>query len=377
MQDNFNQHTNYEKSFVNESWQKLRTQLDEDIPVEKKETKSLVYLLSLLLITSLSFSSYLLYLQNQEIPVTELIKEKIIFKEVFIDKEKSEKNNSIHKNIIPDNNSDIIQNRFSKIDLGIDQNFKNETLDISTIKNEIGDQDFKNLDKLLLSSIDLFPTDRPIHNIEIKNQELSVEKNKSKLKYNLGMSKMIANDLDYSGYGFTTGVEFPISKKIGISTGLAINFISRDFLIFPIFDRQKAYSSKSFNDPQDQRTYYDGLESFKQIYLPISVNYNVNEIVSINSGLKLRYTYDEQVNSNVRSLAASNITKPESFENTFFNNTNFGLSAGLSFNVTRKLNLMLESEWGLGSLINKKPFRSTGNETYDLNIVNLTTSFTF
>ena len=90
--------------------------------------------------------------------------------------------------------------------------------------------------------------------------------------------------------------------------------------------------------------------------------------------------------SKIKSITVSNNLPIPSFpgrsrpiENyeAAFNNANIGISAGLSYDVNNNFSILIDSEWGLGSIINRAQLTNPNDVNYNLNLVNLTTNCKF
>ena len=385
MLDKRNQY-NFDKKFVNSSWKEMKQMLDNDIPVPNNSSDKLVALLACLLVISSIAIAYLLYNKHSYIPATELIKEKIIYKNIYLDSPLSFDNSKATQSSLTLNNS---ENQFYYVESPISEN--KEKLDHVLIEHDMyntaldkkNDHDFEHhissLPRLDLKQSFLksdLKDINPGENIAIQKE---VKEKKNKIGYSVGLLKFVSNNFDYSGYGFTSGINIPISKKLGLQTGLAINFVSREYFIFPILDKNNAPSyTKAYADLNNESTYYDGLKSFKQIYVPLNISYKLNNALSVSSGVKLRYTYSEEIDNILKTRASKRIAKSETVANAFFNNTYVGLNAGISYKVNDRLNFMVDSEWGVTSIINQERFvRNPSSNNYDLNLINLTTNISF
>lgn len=385
MLDNQTQHS-FDKSFVNASWKDLKQILDEDMPVTKSPNNHIIIILSILLFLSLSSIGYLLFEQTQEIPLTELIKEKIIYKEVIVEKviEKPvdklmNYGNLNHQYSTTYNTSNAKSPLDNKVLTNHQDLINIEPMSTIVKNNENSILSIKEVAQLNSTKVALIASDNHFIPNSSVTETFTPKLNDEILKvnYSLGLLTFISNNLDYSGYGFSSGIQIPLSKKFGLQTGFSINFVSRDFLFFPFFEQSNVNQSAGTADLNKERTYYDGLESFKQIFLPLNLNYNINKMLSFNSGLKFRYTYSKNINTLLKSRASKTLSKSKTVESTFFNHTNIGLTAGFTYKVNDKLNFIFDSEWGVRSLIKKNEFSNPSTINYDLNLINLTTNITF
>jgi hypothetical protein len=382
-----------DKSFINDSWKNMKLSLDSHLPVPPKEiNKTIVALLTMLFI-SLGFISYLLYLQLSEVPVAQSVIEKIKYEKIYIN------NNGYEytQTSIPELDSKSFQKELfndSKSQSILGENHSIEAFNIlnaplSKDQNNSSSVNDENLDVFqILQLPSIQQNSVQSHSLEKEKLENGLSDSKEiqqfegksfKIKYNIGLLSFISNKMDYTGYGLTSGITIPLSQKFGLTTGLAVNFISRDYFLFPFLDKrnENILKANTHVDLNDEDTYYSGLTGFNQVIIPFGFNYLLNKSFSINSGIKFRYTYGEEIDKILKSKAQQHIQKSQSVENTFFNNANVGLNAGFSYIVSNKLSFNLDSEWGLNSLINKTHFSNPNAKKYDLNLINFTTNYTF
>lgn len=382
MQDNGNQNM-FDKKFVDASWVDMKTLLDRDIPVPATPINKTIIALSTLLFISTITIAYLIYLQSVNIPTAELTKEHYIYKNIYLNENDNHKGLSFSSKVniyssVPFSKSISSQNILDSKHNLKDSDTENVILfsnnSNNTLKNKLINK-LPQLNQLDLSLLN--PISNTVNINSEKNQNPTENSiNKNSIKYNLGLLSFVSSNTNFSGYGFTTGVHLPITKKIGIQTGLAVNFVSRDFLVLPFLPRNKQ-SLKSYSPLDEEETFYNGLKSFKQIYLPVNLSYSISNVFSINSGFKFRYTYSQDIDNVLESRASRSIPKNETVENAFFNNSNIGVSFGINYKVNKSLNLILDSEWGMNSLINKDQFKHPSSNPYDLNLINLTTRVSF
>jgi len=375
MQDSVNQH-NFDKNFVNASWADMKQLLDNDIPVANKPVNKTVIGLASLLLFSIIIIGALIIKQNSVIPTVEATKEHYIYKTVYINQSHIKQDNDLiktsfqleNKSVEGANNSIIKVNHF----------YHNATKTNSLYNNFESQVNYINSLPELKSIVPSLSHKSEKPELSKSNFSTNIKDSYSdkNIEYNLGLLSFISSNSNFSGYGFTTGVHLPISSKIGIQTGFAINFITRDFFVFPFLPKS-SNNFKSISSLDNEETYYNGLKSFKQIYLPVNLSFEISNNFSVNSGVKFRYTYSQEIDALLESRASRNIPKSTTVENTFFSNSNIGLSFGFNYKVNPKLNLILDSEWGMSSLINKDQFKNPTNINYDLNLINLTTSFSF
>ena len=370
---------NIDKAFINASWKKMNVVLDEQLPESRKDDRALIYLLSSLLIFTLFALGFISYKYLNFIPNTALTKEKIIYQKVYEDAFNQDAYTQIISNKIPD----------SRIESS--QDFISSELSFSNLEEFIPETNFQNSLETQYIGIDQVPTlkfsldsesNRPVEmnteSIYLEDQqEITKTKKLSKIDMTIGLLTFVSNNQDFSGYGFSSGIQVPISKKVGLNTGVAVNFVSRGYTLFPFLDRSNPSNDFGKTKLNEEDTYYAGLKSFKQVYFPIGINYNVTKFLTLNSGLKFRYTFTEDIDRVLEVQARQRVNKNESVANTFFNQTNVGLSAGFTVAVSDKLSFYVDSEWGLSSLTNSKVLSNPTSRRYDLNLINLSTNYKF
>ncbi len=389
------------KSFVHNSWKDMSGLLDKDLPVPPSQRNILATVLATLLLISVLAIGFLSYHLNDQIPTAELTKEKIIYKHIYL-----------HHDLGAQPYYSLVQNTVNKVysdenlqsfiaDQSDNLYSRNILLSNSAFKPNSNEEGVQKL----IDSKNIFENGNRIHflsdnnrieNLESLSSEIDLNNrlipqptiskphsvtSKRKAKYNLSLLTFATNNLDFTGYGLGSGIEIPLGKRLGITTGLAVNFVSRDHIIFPFFEKDnesEIFKSVADIDLKNQETFYSGLRSFKQIYLPLGISYQVNNFLALNSGVKFRYTYSENIDKTLLNKANRKLPSYASAENVFFNNTNIGLSAGISYKLSNNLSFNLDSEWGLSSLINRNNLNYPSDKRkYDLNLINLSTNFTF
>ncbi|NNE27681.1 MAG: outer membrane beta-barrel protein [Saprospiraceae bacterium] len=357
--------------------------LDEDLPTPKNYDKTIIGVLIIALILAIASTTYLGIKLHNQTPIADIQNERLITKTVY-------KDNFIY----PESSAILASSAYrsqttQKIMDEESAELSNQVYAGYNAKNDIqqsGPQTLMPHSAFYLEQIEsLHPhveLEAYVPSAGETNEVVISDKKKTKsTKYHLGLLAFTANNTDYTGHGITTGVEIPISKKWGINTGVAVNFVSRDHHFFPFFEKDvsdELFKSHQELDLKDQSTFYSGLRSFKQIYIPIGLSYNLNKALGFNTGMKFRYTYSEKLDKVLLNTASSKIPVYQDAENVFFNRTNIGLYAGVKYSVTNKVSFALDSEWGLSSIINRNSFEFPSNRTkYDLNLINLSTNITF
>ncbi|MBT8234002.1 MAG: outer membrane beta-barrel protein [Saprospiraceae bacterium] len=382
MLDKETQHI-FNKTFINNSWKSMKGRLDAEIPVAaSKINKTILSLSALLFIFALS-TGYLLFNKFNSTPIAQLTKETISYQKVYV-----EVPTIVEKEVIKYITPSAQQNIFYNT-AGNQKKFFAKPLEENDLNSNVTQLNSKSIQPQNLNDLssinninqnEVETEENYLHiPFKVNNIEPLINKTTSarKLSYNIGLLSFVSHNLDYTGYGFTTGIKIPLSRKIGMSTGLAINFASRDFFIYPFIGKNQPNQLKGLSNLEDEATYYDGLKSFNQIYVPLDIHYNVSNLFSVSTGMKLRYTYNEDVDRLLKSRASKKISKTQTVENAFFNQTNIGFSAGITYKYNHRINFILDTEWGLSSIINKNQFYNPSTTKYDLNLINLTTNLTF
>lgn len=359
----------FDKPFIDRSWTELRSQLDTHMPVQESETSSrgLVLLLLSLLTVSIGFTAFFAYKYKTLIPSTAMTKVNTVTKTLFQLRENPESSVSETIAYISIEDESVITNA---------EAVRPQESQLSTSKAQASE------DNSVLSSKELLEQAQPlglrkidIHSAnrsrklnttphDIKEQEIERD-----IDFNVGLLKVASTDFDYTGYGVTSGISFPVGKKLGINTGLGFNIIAKDRYFLGSFPRSVETKAKeNINGPVD-------ITSMKQIYLPVSLNYEVTPWLAVNSGVKVRYTYSEQT-ENLIPLPTRAVGFGE-IDSSPLERTNLGLSAGISYNFSKNMSVLLDSEWGFNSLLNSSLFNNDSGLNYDINLVNLTTSVRF
>lgn len=379
-------------NFVQKSWKNMSGLLDQEMPVPQKNSNGLLITLLALLILSLSGLGVLIYKQSQTIPIAGLNKERIIYQHIYLEQTEDKwLDNALvtSQDDTPDQKTVVnLVDDITQHNLSLEHDYPNygdllfmthgsrSHVGYSNIRTQIAP--IETVASLDASNLTTSESEETLPTLEGQPSELP---DKRKTEYNLSILTVAANDLDFTGYGFGSGVELPIGKRFGFTTGLAFNIISRDFTVFPFInndDSGNSFKSASEIDLKEQETYYNGLRSFKQVYLPIGLTYKVNEAIAVNSGMRFRYTYSEKIDNILSNSVNRKLPTEDDPSNLFFNNTNIGLTAGFTYSLSDRLRFSLDSEWGLSSILNRTNFDYPSNRPkYDLNLLNLSTSYTF
>jgi len=398
MLDNkFDKHT--DKAFAKQSWKKMNELLNRDLPVQKQKANKTVVILSFLLFFSCIISAYLFYKTNKNhTPAfAEVTKETISYRNIYHNTApiQSESNLILPKSIIKNQNkSSYLDQKSTTSNINIVKSPINSFNE--RIQNAVSTTNTNLIENTNVESKDLglsFERMIPLLNISFAPINLSNKNKKPRsFKYNLSLLASLVNNFDFSGYGINSGFQFPISRKLSINVGLAYNEFSRGQNFFPFLtsERVKPITTIVTEKPDvvDQGDFYAGILEVKQFVMPLKVNYDINKFFSVSSGFNLRHTFSRTLDS---PIAEINHERERTIERrkfgklkgndapaSYFNDTNFGLSAGVNFNVSEKFSLSLDTEWGLGSMFNTEAFapNSTGQNQY-LNLINLSTNYSF
>jgi len=389
MQDNL-KHLDIDKKFIRQSWQAMEDRLDNEMPVMKAGNK-LTALLSALLLLSLIGLAYFAYLYYNTSPTANNAKEQVRYERIYIPQVQIQAYNpdllelteihtpSSHISDITDVQPGTIHLKspsytlpplgfqaFGTIGSGLNKNaFGAASMDNIDSANHGLDADNNHTFAAFNDNMQLIEPARTQH--------------KNKLNPFFALNGFISN-LSYSGYGVHLGLDFPVSSRFSLQTGVGLNFISRNYFIFPFFEKDSEINLKSGNaDLNDPDTYYASLKGFKQVVIPFGINYSLNRRFDLTTGLKLRYTYTETIDQTFKTKVAGSFAGDQSIASNFFNNSNIGLYAGVNFNVTEAFSVSIDSEWGVHSLIKNNPLLGSGQayRKYDLNLVNVTSYFKF
>ena len=387
MQDNLD-HYHIDNNFVKKSWKSMAMQLDAEMPSQQQPSSSRkwIMILSGLLLLSLTGIGVLLHLYTQKPSVATITKEIVRFKNIYLPSTAS-----------------ASSNKTLSASAGLSTTSKSSTISAMDIKESLADQNIAN-QKDLISALDINPkktqiqsatthseeeitsVDHLSHDIQYDPQPIyntsdfaaGILKNRRK-KSNIyfGLTGMVSN-LSYSGYGINLNTAFKIAPRWSIHTGVGLNFISRNYFIFPFFEKDSGSNLKSADpDLNDANTYYAGLKGFKQVVFPLGIQYDISQKVSLGTGVRLRYTYNETIDKSLKSKVEQNISKDQSVASAFFNNSNIGLYTGFSYEFSPSFSLSLDAEWGLHSLLRNDYLNDPSYRKYDLNLISMSGYFRF
>jgi len=401
MLDNNNQ--NIDKAFIKSSWKNMSEMLDQEMPVEKKEKNYTVLLLSGLLILSTLAIAYLTHLNLQKPKFVELTKEKITYKNIYVPVEietiKEDKDQTYLNTPSVDRSFNQIFIDESTFNTGPD-NFGSPSnlrpsLYISKVNtSDILAQAYEFIPSAhYLSGLDLglkgLNNEAPAIDASLAEFPLVSKRSKRKIRYTLGASATASQNLDFTGYAYSAGVQFPLGRKTAMSIGLAHTELSRDVYFLPFLDKNDKASQLNFvrpvlRDEVAQSDLYTALSQMKQVFVPIKLDYVLNKKWSVFSGMNFRYTYNRQLrnpfnallNRTQRSQKKGELEKRSSTP-SYYNDENFGLVAGVNYNFNKFLSVRLDSEWGVNSILQESAFDIKDGNNYRFNFVNLSTQISF
>jgi len=388
MQDN--EHLTYNEEYISKNWSQVAKRLDEVVPVaqpQRNNNKFLLLFLSGLLVLSTGVASYFAFMYASHIPSATLTKEKIIYKDrvshaplqkgTKVNKDVS--NSSALASVNQGNSSNAISYYFDEEELYSDMNrlIGEENNEASTKKNT---KPLDYIGRISAQKVNLNNTPRTVHivNNDSNNGTYIEDRN---LDFHIALQAIVTSDKDFTGVGFATGVDIPVGKKFGISTGLGVNVLSREHYFVPPLDRGSS-ASKLPNAglaspiPAGTDTYYNGLNTIKQVYLPVSLNYNLSNKVAVNSGVRVRYTYSEDLDENLPGPVTRRVPITLAESESIFADTNLGISAGVTLRLNPHFSILLDGEWGVNRLISDPVIPNFGVQP-SLNLLNLTTSYKF
>lgn len=355
-----------DKAFANQSWKNMVKLLDEDLPVKKQENNKLIYALTGLLFLSTLAITYLVHLQLNEVPFAKVTKEefkyiyvtqpqlttervvenKVYIKEPFL-------NNTIETNIL---NRSLIENGpstfFSK-----PLYIKKQISEISHAEENKKEQ-LSELNKIEAIHSRLFSNNRilPFSIIQTnRKQNFLSQFDLSKVRFSLGLVASLVDQLHFSGIGIQTGIQFPISKKFSLFTGVGITELSKNG------------GTKTRSRTLTKESLYQDIVDFKQISVPLHINYNVTKGLYVFAGATYRKSFD---------ISSLNLTKSFSGD-AIYTKDNFGVAAGLSWALNNNLSFKLDYERGVNSIFNLPANADIDSEKFNFNFVNFSTSFNF
>lgn len=372
----------FDKEFIDNQWATMEKLLDKKLPASKpaKDTKPTLIVLSLLLSTFIGSTLFFAYKYKSTIPTAALVKEHTVYKTKYVPETRisteapaTGKVTTKHKL-----DSESTENRTAKKLINQVKEFFSTELTAVEIGNEIqttthqlqesivAEESLQKLAALaaidrIESNVSSIPEDLLLEDDTYVQPAQEVEKKKRSISYNVGVETLVSTDLDFTGLGIQSGLTIPVGSRMGINTGVAVNYITKDeYFVYPLHRNQPA-------DPKAPE-----LRNLRQVYIPVGLNYLLTKNIALNSGLRLRYTYSDEIDG---QLAAKPTRAPIEQDASFLDNTNLGLTAGFMFRVNNNFSLLLNSEWKVQGIIGAPT--SLSDPQFDSNIVNLTTSFTF
>ena len=377
----------FDKVYIEKQWSHMASLLDDRLPITKKsDQKPLILLLCLLLLLTTLSTVYYAYKSKTSIPVTNLTKEKVIYKNIYIEtpaetitisKETIIKNRAQNQTHIYNNHqvaSNFQNTSTASVHMPTQKISSYPAVEVSEISEENNSLSLNKFNPVPSLISEIRTTEWVESGLYFDNSSLILNKNKiRKTAFQVGVLIASTMDWDYTGMGIETGVHFPIGKKLGFNTGIAISYLDRDHLFIPDFIRG---NNETLIDPKNPQTYYEGLKKLKQAYVPLSLSYNISDSWAVSSGFKFRYTYSEIVNEDLPLPPSRPSRTPFENHESIFNKANLGLTAGLQYSINPSFSILLDSEWGMSSLINRSEFTTTQSK-YDLNVINFSTHYKF
>lgn len=388
MQDK-NGRTDFEQSFINASWDSLRKRLDDELPAPSPSNQGLIILLSTLLLFSIGTIIWLGISKLNTVPAATITRNLIQYEKVYIPvyakpAPSLNANTGVAYSIFGDRNenpgnppleSRLDKRSMAEFETRIFKNFIEPSVLADCDPDPIQISELPTLDQRLK-----YPKSHSIHEFNLLPvfQDFKLQAGQRKIDFLFSFRGLISN-LDYTGYGIGIGLEWPLGPRFSINAGVGLNFVSRNYFVLPFFERQTEQNLKSQanTDLKNANTFYEGLNGFKQVVLPLGISYNTASNLSLNTGVRFRYTYAETIDRVLKTRARQTISKNQSVANTFFNNSNLGIYTGVSYQLTDHISLSLDAEWGVHSLISNKHLSDPDYRKYDMNLINFTSYFRF
>ncbi len=377
-------HDVFDKEFIDNQWATMEKLLDKKLPVSKpaQDTRLTLLLLSMLLTSFIGSTIFYAYKYKTTIPTVAVIKEHTVYKTKYIPDSKvtleqptSDTHTSVASKIDNLKKQSTKKPQAKKLIEQVKDFFKPAltTLEYhediqAEQKSIVAEESLRMLAELaaiarIESSVMSLPEESTIQEEEFPTQPAeATSKKKRTISYNVGVETLVSTDLDFTGLGVQSGLTIPVGNKLGINTGVAVNYITKDeYFVYPLHRNQPA------------ETKAPELRNLRQVYIPVGLNYSLTKNIALNSGLRVRYTYSDEVEG---KISARPSRAPISDNESILDNTNFGLTAGFAFRINNNFSLLLNSEWKVQSIIGTNPTPLT-DPKFDRNMVNLTTSFTF
>ena len=363
-------------------WSKMKARLDESMPIVQDNRRPwLVPMLSLFLGLAVISTAYYAYLYKSFVPSTTLIKERIVYKDKLIQVPiwKTDDINKSTPITFAKNDPDNLDNASEAI-LGTQSTEQNLSSFHTSKDANLSESDILYIDALSQLEGELAYLNIEAEDYNIFTNPSAIAPKKRGVDINLGYQLSASTDFNYTGSALQAAIHIPVNNRLDITTGLGVGIMSRDYYFLPAIPK-----SEGQNDlPQGiavatpgNEDIFNSLNSFKQIYIPVGMSYQLGNNLAINSGVKIRYTLQESVDE-ILNLPRSRKPPFEPIESgSIFANTNIGVSAGLQYRFTPRISIFLDSEWGLNPIISNPQLSNSGGPQPDLNRVNFTTSYSF
>lgn len=372
-------HHTYTNDFIDSKWNDMSKKLDIALPVEEEQSNNrAIWILSLLLLLAVAVAGYYAYQFKHLIPNAELIKEQVIYKNIYINegvspaaKKQPETLGNPKKAQTP-----ISQAVTQRVELysglkGIYTETPSATVSqpSTSPESQTNPGILNNLENISSKKSKLEKDD---NKVLLSNSQKTDLKTERKVKIGAALTAISTRKRDFTGYGIGSSMDIPVGKKLEINTGLAFNVLSRDHFLVKEVEEVNNRLPAPPRSPKQAIVYEDELRSLKQLSMPLGLNYSLSNALSLNSGVKLRYTYSTDLDKD----PVPSQGYPADSE-SFFTKTNIGFSAGLKYSLNNHFSILLDSEWGMGSFARSTQYSNLSTPNHDLNLVNLTTNFTF
>jgi len=354
----------FEKQFVDNQWSQMAELLDDSMPVPSPAVSPwMVRLLTTLTILSIALAVFFAYKYKTIIPTTNMVKEHTVYKTVYVNaaneilstevkEATTSQKNTKHKTGTVVETTSIVETRPVIVN-------SSTTLPTHISENGL----IANLTSLQNKVFEITKSNEELSLFE--EAPLTIAKEKRPIQYNVGIEAVASTDLEYTGLGFQSGLVIPLSNKLGLNTGVAFNYITREDYFLPSLDRNT-----------DNSSFGQSIQNLKQVYIPLGIHYAFTENLALNSGVRVRYTYDEDVSNQFGNRGIS--LKPSiATDESILDNTNVGLTAGFLYRVNGSFSVLLNSEWRLHSIFGSSGIPNVSQPSYRRNMVNMTTSYTF
>lgn len=370
---------NMEQDFIDESWNALRYRLDDKMPVYTAGTASKSKWLVFALLLSLAGLTLMSYLYYSSIPYAPATRHSVEYKTQYVIQNQAVAETNSFSNTRPSISASMLANEKTSIPASIIM--PTNVAEKNSADIELAKPLNLKLDEAQTIASGLQPLNYNINHSTpslYSLSKLNVENKRTISALSFSLSSFISN-LEYTGYGLGFGLNFPVKERIKLETGIHLNFISKAYYFLPFFERSVAdnFKANANINLQDADTFHSGLKSFNQLVLPVGMSYSITRSLALSTGVRFRFTYSKNIDDTLQSKAQRKIERNKSVEETFFNATNLGIYSGLSYSVTPHLNLRLDAELGLGSLISNKAISDPYFRPYDLNLINLSAQFKF